>query len=69
MILDPSICITADPCVNGKCQLTASGHKCLCYPGYTGQNCDQGMIIVYIVLKLFNCNNANIYISAYYFLN
>ncbi|RDD42220.1 Mucin-like protein, partial [Trichoplax sp. H2] len=40
---DPSICITANPCSNGKCQLTASGYVCSCYSGYTGQKCDQAL--------------------------
>ncbi|ETN63746.1 hypothetical protein AND_004532 [Anopheles darlingi] len=30
-----------EPCLFGKCELTASSFKCNCQPGYLGQRCDQ----------------------------
>ncbi|GLG96838.1 Putative CTL10 isoform A, partial [Gryllus bimaculatus] len=30
-----------EPCLFGQCQLTATGYRCHCQPGYTGANCEQ----------------------------
>lgn len=29
-----------NPCVNGECELTGSGFRCHCNPGYYGARCE-----------------------------
>lgn len=51
-LLDPSVCLTSNPCVNGRCQsspLSTLGYTCKCSEGYTGKYCEIGSLL----LKLF----------------
>ncbi|XP_067326675.1 cubilin [Anolis sagrei] len=38
-----NICQTQNPCVNGQCLVTISGHNCVCDPGWTGANCTENI--------------------------
>ncbi|XP_052282228.1 neurogenic locus notch homolog protein 2-like [Dreissena polymorpha] len=42
IVHDQHTCLASNPCLHeGRCLATSStGYKCMCYPGYTGDNCE-----------------------------
>ena len=44
---------SSTPCVNGQCLNGVNQYACTCDAGWTGTNCDTGMILCYYILRGF----------------